>query len=141
MKVVKRGTRVVGMRKIVLTRVANSESESTKGSRRVGGREGGRKIAPPPPPPHRSVNRQRRRVRQSVGKRRGATWLFASSLDNDDDDNDVDRSLLPGVLDDEHEDASRRRAFRMTKAKETEGICPVTKCGAAVDGDEKVERK
>lgn len=51
-------------------------------------------------------------------------------------DDDVD-SLL-GALDDEHEDASRRRAFRMTK---TEGLggCPAAKCEAAVDGDEKDE--
>lgn len=135
----KAGTRVVGMRKIVLTRVANSESESTKGSRRKGGRSRRRH------PRHTGrlidngdgfVSRS-----ESVVARRGSSWLLSTTTTTPTTITTWIARCCPVLLDDEHEDASRRRAFRMTKAEETEGTCPAAKCGAAVDGDEKDERK
>jgi len=58
--------------------------------------------------------------------------------DDDDDDNDVDHLLSLGIFD-EHKNANRRRAIRMTKAERRRETCPVAKCEAEVDGDEKDE--
>lgn len=42
--------------------------------------------------------------------------------DDNDDDNDVDRLLSLGILGGEHENASRRRAIRMTKAERADDM-------------------
>lgn len=48
--------------------------------------------------------------------------VLRASLEDDDDDNDVDHLLSLGIFTGEHKNASRRREIRMMKVERTEDM-------------------